>query len=205
VCYVQTARGTAISPIGGARPVERRRWHLLVAVIAVAGLTADVVTKIIAVAHLEPLNPVRLLGGLLTLRLIRNPGAAFSQGQRFTYVFAIAAIAFLLFVIIKLVPRIGHPAWAVAIGLLCAGVAGNLTDRLFRPPGVLRGHVIDFLELPYWPVFNVADMCITAAAIMIIFLSIVKGIAITGERHVRTGRRGAGDDDDHDRSPIARG
>lgn len=204
MCHVQAARGTAISQVGDARPVERRRWRLLVAVIAVAGLTADVVTKIIAVTQLEPLSPVRLLGGLLTLRLIRNPGAAFSQGQRFTYVFAIAAIVVLLFVIIKLVPRIGHPAWAVAIGLLCAGVAGNLTDRLFRPPGVFRGHVIDFLELPYWPIFNVADMCITAAAIMIMFLSIVKGIAITGERHVRTGRR-AGDDDDHDRSPIARG
>ena len=186
VCHVQAARGTAISPVGGARPIERRRWRLLVAVVAVAGLTADLVTKIIAVTQLEPLVPVRLLGGLLTLRLIRNPGAAFSQGQRFTYVFAIAAIAVLCFVIIKLVPRIGHPAWAVAIGLLCAGVAGNLTDRLFRPPGVLRGHVIDFLELPYWPIFNVADMCITAAAIMIMFLSVVKGIAITGERHVRS-------------------
>jgi signal peptidase II len=202
---VQAARGTAISPIAGAQPVERRQWRLLVAVVAVAGLTVDIVTKIIAVVHLEPLIPIRLLGGVLTLRLIRNPGAAFSQGQRFTYVFAIAGILVLAFVIIKLVPRIGHPAWAVAIGLLCAGVAGNLTDRLFRPPGVLRGHVIDFLELPYWPVFNVADICITSAAIMIIFLSIVKGIAITGERHGRAGRRGAGDDDDHDRSPIARG
>jgi signal peptidase II len=146
-----------------------------------------------------------MLGGVLTLRLIRNPGAAFSQGQRFTYVFAIAAIAVLCFVIIKLVPRIGHPAWAVAIGLLCAGVAGNLTDRLFRPPGVFRGHVIDFLELPYWPVFNVADMCITAAAIMIMFLSVVRGIAITGQHHVRPGRRGTEDDGDHDRSQIARG
>ena len=202
---VQATRGTAISQIADAQPIERRRWRLLVAVVAVAGLTVDIVTKIIAVAHLELLIPIRLLGGLLTLRLIRNPGAAFSQGQRFTYVFAIAAIVVLAFVIIKLVPRIGHPAWAVAIGLLCAGVAGNLTDRLFRPPGVLRGHVIDFLELPYWPVFNVADMCITSAAILIIFLSIVKGIAITGERHVRPGRRGTGDDDDHDRSPIARG
>jgi signal peptidase II len=202
---VQATRGTAISQIADAQPIERRRWRLLVAVVAVAGLTVDIVTKIIAVTHLEPLIPIRLLGGLLTLRLIRNPGAAFSQGQRFTYVFAIAAIVVLAFVIIKLVPRIGHPAWAVAIGLLCAGVAGNLTDRLFRPPGVLRGHVIDFLELPYWPVFNVADMCITSAAILIIFLSIVKGIAITGERHVRAGRRGTGDDDDHDRSPIARG
>jgi signal peptidase II len=179
--------------------------RLLVALVAVAGLTADLVTKIIAVTHLEPLAEVRLLGGLLTLRLIRNAGAAFSQGQRFTYVFAIAAIIVLAFVIIKLVPRIGHPAWAVAIGLLCAGVAGNLTDRLFRPPGPLRGHVIDFLELPHWPIFNVADMCITAAAIMIMFLSIVKGISITGQRHGRPGRGGMDDDDDHDRSTVARG
>ena len=179
--------------------------RLLVALVAVVGLTADLVTKIIAVTHLEPLAEVRLLGGVLTLRLIRNPGAAFSQGQRFTYVFAGAAIIVLAFVIIKLVPRIGHPAWAVAIGLLCAGVAGNLTDRLFRPPGPLRGHVIDFLELPHWPIFNVADMCITAAAIMIMFLSIVKGISITGQRHGRPGRGGTGDDDDHDRSTVARG
>jgi signal peptidase II len=139
------------------------------------------------------------------LRLVRNPGAAFSQGQHFTYVFAIAGIVVLAFVIIKLVPRIGHPAWAVAIGLLCAGVAGNLTDRLFRPPGVLRGHVIDFLELPHWPIFNVADMCITAAAVMIMFLSIVKGIGINGQRHAKAGRGDAGDDDDHDWSSIARG
>ena len=203
--YVQAARGTAITPVSGVRPIERRRWRLVVALVAVAGLTTDLVTKIIAVTQLEPLAPVRLLGGLLTLRLIRNPGAAFSQGQRFTYVFAIAAIAVLCFVIIKLVPRIGHPAWAVAIGLLCAGVAGNLTDRLFRPPGVLRGHVIDFLELPYWPIFNIADMCITAAAIMIMYRSVVKGIAITGERHGRPGRGDRGDDGDHDRSTIARG
>jgi signal peptidase II len=178
--------------------------RLIVALVAVAGLAADLVTKIIAVTQLEPLVSVRLLGGLLTLRLIRNPGAAFSQGQHFTYVFAIAGILVLSFVIIKLVPRIGHPAWAVAIGLLCAGVAGNLTDRLFRPPGVLRGHVIDFLELPHWPIFNVADMCITAAAILIMFLSIVRGINITGERHVRGGRGDTGDDD-HRRSTIARG
>jgi len=203
VCHVQAARGTAITSLSDVGPIERRRLRLLVALIAVAGLTADLVTKIIAVTHLEPLASVRLLGGLLTLRLIRNPGAAFSQGQRFTYVFAIAGIIVLAFVIIKLVPRIGHPAWAVAIGLLCAGVAGNLTDRLFRPPGPLRGHVIDFLELPHWPIFNVADMCITAAAIMIMFLSVIKGISITGQRHGRGGRGETGDD--HDRSTVARG
>jgi signal peptidase II len=205
VCYVQAARGTAITSADGARPIERRQLRLLVALIAVVGWIADLVTKIIAVSQLEPLASVRLLGGLLTLRLIRNPGAAFSQGQRFTYVFAIAGILVLTFVIIKLVPRIGHPAWAVAIGLLCAGVAGNLTDRLFRAPGVLRGHVIDFLELPHWPVFNVADMCITTAAILIMYLSIVKGISITGERHVRPARGDSGDDGDQDRSRARRG
>jgi signal peptidase II len=203
VCHLQAARGTAITSVGDVGPIERRRLRLLVALIAVAGLTADFVTKIIAVTQLEPLASVRLLGGLLTLRLIRNPGAAFSQGQRFTYVFAIAGIVVLAFVIFKLVPRIGHPAWAVAIGLLCAGVAGNLTDRLIRPPGPLRGHVIDFLELPHWPIFNVADMCITGAAIMIMFLSVVKGISITGQRHGRGGPGETGDD--HDRSTIARG
>jgi len=77
---VQAARGTAITSPGDARPIERRRFRLLVAVVAVAGLTADLVTKIVAVNQLEPLASVRLLGGLVTLRLIRNPGAAFSQG-----------------------------------------------------------------------------------------------------------------------------
>jgi signal peptidase II len=86
------------------------------------------------------------------------------------------------FVAIRLVPRLGHAGWAVALGLLGAGVAGNLADRLFRTPGIFRGHVVDFLELPYWPVFNVADMCISGAAVMIIILAMIKGVGVTGER-----------------------
>ena len=93
--------------------------------------------------------------------MIRNPGAAFSQGENFTPVFGIAAIACCSFVIFRLVPKIAHLGWAVALGLLCAGVSGNLTDRLFRRPGVLRGHVVDFFQLPHFAIFNVADMCIT--------------------------------------------
>jgi signal peptidase II len=80
------------------------------------------------------------------------------------------------------VPRLRHSGWAVALGLLCAGVAGNLTDRIFRSPGVLRGHVVDFLQLPYWPIFNVADMCITAAAVMVIVLAVVKNVGVDGRR-----------------------
>ncbi len=149
----------------------------------------DVVTKIIAVDRLDPQAPVRLLGGLLTLRLIRNPGAAFSQGENFTYVFAIAAIAVLGFVVIRLVPRLGHTGWTVALGLLCAGVAGNLSDRLFRTPGVLRGHVVDFFQLPHFAIFNVADMCITTAAVMIMILAVVKNVGLTGEHYATSEKK----------------
>jgi signal peptidase II len=156
-----------------------------------AGLAADVVTKVVVVDRLDPESPVRLLGGLLTLRLIRNPGAAFSQGPRLTYLFALAGIAVLLFVILRLVPRLGHIGWSIALGLLCAGVAGNLTDRLFRRPGVLRGHVVDFIQLPHFAIFNVADVCITSAAVLIMVLSVVKNVAVTGERYQRAGKQHA--------------
>ena len=156
-----------------------------------AGLAADVITKVVVVDRLDPESPVRLLGGLLTLRLIRNPGAAFSQGQNLTYLFALAGIGVLLFVILRLVPRLGHSGWSIALGLLCAGVAGNLTDRLFRRPGVLRGHVVDFIQLPHFAIFNVADMCITSAAVLIMVLSVVKNVAVTGERYQRAGKQQA--------------
>ena len=174
------------------------RWRQLCTAVALVGLVLDVVTKVVAVNTLQPLVPVRLLGGLLTLRLIRNSGAAFSSGERFTAVFAVAAILVLGFVLVRLIPRVGHPGWAVALGLLCAGVAGNLVDRLVRPPGVFRGHVVDFLELPHWPIFNVADMCICGAAVSIMILSVVKNVNVDG---TRAGR--ARDDEDH--QPAARG
>jgi len=125
------------------------------------------------------------MGGLVVMRLIRNPGAAFSLGESFTYVFAALAVLVLVFIVGRLVPRLGHPGWAVALGLLCAGVGGNLVDRIFREPGLLHGHVVDFLQIPYWPIFNLADMCITAAAGMIIVLAMVKNIRIDGHRYPR--------------------
>lgn len=159
--------------------------------VLIAGLSADVITKVLVVEQVDPASPVRLLGGLITLRVIRNPGAAFSQGPHLTYVFAIAGILVLLYVVLRLAPRLGHTGWAVALGLLCAGVSGNLTDRLFRQPGVLRGHVVDFIQLPHFAIFNVADMCITSAAVLIMILSVVKNVAVTGERYSRTAPRGS--------------
>lgn len=153
---------------------------MLVAVVAVLGYLIDLGTKTLALARLDPHDPPVFLGGLLTLQLIFNPGAAFSMGEDFTLVLSLVAVAALVLVLARLVPRVRTTAWAVAVGLLLAGIAGNLTDRLFRPPGPLRGHVIDFLQLPHFAIFNVADMCITGAAALIIWLSVVKQVAPDG-------------------------
>jgi signal peptidase II len=84
------------------------------------------------------------------------------------------------------VRRLRSTGWAIGLGFLMAGVLGNLTDRLFRSPGVFRGHVVDFIQLPNWPIFNVADVCINIAAGVII-LQAVRGVSIDGSRS-RAGR-----------------
>ena len=69
-------------------------------------------------------------------------------------------------------PRITSQGWLVALGLLLGGVLGNLTDRIFRHPGFLNGYVIDWIQIPHWPVFNLADSAITLAALMAFTLSL---------------------------------
>jgi signal peptidase II len=160
--------------------------RLLFALVAGIGLLVDQLSKIVAVRFLDPADPPVLLGGLLTLRLIRNPGAAFSLGESFTIVFTLLAVTVVSFVLIRLAPKIDHPGWAVALGLLVAGVSGNLMDRLLREPGFLHGHVVDFFQLPHFAIFNVADVCITSAAVLIMILAVIKNVGIDGEHYART-------------------
>jgi signal peptidase II len=148
--------------------------------VALAAYAVDLGTKVLAVEHLTGGPDRQLVGQLLVLHLTRNPGAAFSTGTEYTVLLSCVAIL-ALGVVLHLGRRVGSPLWAVALGLLLAGVAGNLTDRLFRAPGPLRGHVIDFLMLPNWPVFNVADMCINVAAVLIL-VQAFRGIRIDGRR-----------------------
>ncbi|MGI8458054.1 MAG: signal peptidase II [Propionibacteriaceae bacterium] len=188
---MQAARGTSIAPSSTTTDPRstRGRGRILFAGVALLGFVLDVVTKVLVVGFLRPGQPVPLVGDLLQLRLIRNPGAAFSLGERVTPVFAVLAFLVLIFVLVRLVPRLGHRGWGVALGLLVAGVAGNLVDRIIRPPGFLRGHVVDFLQLPHWPIFNVADTCITSAAVLIVVLAIVKNVSISGVQFPRPEKR----------------
>ncbi|MCA0253748.1 MAG: signal peptidase II [Actinobacteria bacterium] len=159
-----------------------RKFRLLAVGIAAAGIVLDQATKALAIARLDPAQPIELLGGLLTLRLIRNPGAAFSMGEEFTVVLTCIAIAALAGVSGWLLPKVRHIGWAVATGCLLAGIVGNLIDRLFREPGPFHGHVIDFLQLPHFAIFNVADMFITAAAVLVIWLSLITQVTLAGVR-----------------------
>jgi signal peptidase II len=160
----------------GRRP---RRMVLLLAV-ALCALAADIVSKVIVVATLSDREPVRLAGGLLTLRVDRNPGAAFSIGTSMTIVFTAIAVGVIVF-ILRASRRIRSGAWAVTLGLLLGGATGNLTDRLLRSPGPLRGYVVDWIQLPHWPVFNIADSCIVCGGILAVLLSGL-GLRIDGGR-----------------------
>ncbi|WP_435741527.1 signal peptidase II [Nocardioides sp. SYSU DS0663] len=154
--------------------------RILAAVVFAVLYATDVVTKVLAVEHLADRPDVEVVGDLLVLHLVRNPGAAFSTGTEYTVVLSCIAIAAVV-VVLWLLRRVGSRVWAVALGLLLAGVAGNLTDRLLREPGPLRGHVIDFLMLPNWPVFNVADICINVAAGLIL-VQAFRGVRVDGGR-----------------------
>ena len=122
----------------------------------------DFLTKNWAVAHLSS-SPRKVIGELLQFTLLRNPGAAFSAATSFTIVFTTLSI-----LVAALVIRNSHKiisrGWAVVAGLVLGGVLGNLSDRIFRSPGFLYGHVIDWIQLPHWPIFNVADSAIVVAA-----------------------------------------
>lgn len=144
---------------------------MFIAVLALALWAVDQASKAWALSNLDPDNPPAFLGGLVYFKLLFNSGAAFSMGESFTVGFTIFSFMALIGAAIFLFPR-ARGWWQITgLGLLLAGILGNLTDRLCREPGPFRGHVVDFIALPYFAVFNVADMCITGAAIVAIMLA----------------------------------
>ncbi|HEV2451093.1 MAG TPA: signal peptidase II [Streptosporangiaceae bacterium] len=157
----------------------RRRVGVL-AGVAVFVLAADIITKVVVVAKLAGHSPIRLLGGLLTLRLLRNSGAAFSIGTSLTVVFTAIAVGVIIF-ILRTARRLRSLPWAITLGLLLGGATGNLADRLFRAPGPMRGYVVDWIQLPHWPVFNLADSAIVCGGVLAVLLA-VRGLRLDGTR-----------------------
>ena len=148
--------------------------------VAAGVYAADVVSKVVVVAPLSHRPPVRLLGGLLNLMVLRNSGAAFSIGTSMTIVFTAIAVG-VIFFILRTSRRLRSLPWAVTLGLLLGGATGNLTDRILRSPGVFRGNVVDWIQLPHWPVFNVADSAIVCGGVLAVLLA-ARGFRLDGTR-----------------------
>ncbi|MGZ5405343.1 MAG: signal peptidase II [Nocardioides sp.] len=180
---MQAARGASLSDDGiqGLEPTRAgsTRLKLIFGAVALTAYVVDLVTKHLAVSRLAD-GDIPVAGEWFVLHLTRNPGAAFSTGTNYTVALSCLAVVAVT-TVLWFSRKIGDLGWAVGLGLLLGGVGGNLTDRLFREPGPMRGHVIDMFRLPNWPVFNIADMCIIAAAGLIL-LQTFRGITLDGRR-----------------------
>lgn len=166
-----------------------RRIGLLI-LVAAAGFAVDLITKVVALSTLEGREPVRTLGGAVYLQIVRNAGAAFGLATGLTWLLSLIMIAVVVAIIV-VSRKLRSPGWAVGLGLVLAGALGNLTDRIFRAPGPLHGHVVDFVSVfgpngEVWPVFNAADSAICVGGALIVLLSLLgrdyDGRSTTGRR-----------------------
>ncbi|WP_123560465.1 signal peptidase II [Kitasatospora cineracea] len=155
----------------GARVVVRRRRISLLLAVAVLAYLIDLGSKLLVVSELEGRSePIKVIGDWMTFQVIRNGGAAFGMGQAMTVLFT-AIAAGVIVVIWRIARRLYSLPWAIALGLLLGGALGNLTDRLFRSPSVFRGHVVDFISVQHFAVFNLADSAIVCGGILVVLLS----------------------------------
>ncbi len=161
-------------------PLPHRTGRLLWVVLGVAAavVALDQLSKWMVVAWLKPVGSVDVIGGFLRFVYVENPGAAFSIGINFTWIFSVIAVIVAI-VIIRTSRNLGSIAWAIALGALLGGALGNLCDRLTRPPGFGRGYVVDFIAFPHFAVFNVADMAITCSAAFMVILAL-RGVSFSG-------------------------
>lgn len=162
------------------RPRGKRRIAVLFTVAALA-YVLDLVSKIIVVAKLEHHEPIEIIGDWLRFEAIRNAGAAFGFGEAFTVIFTVIATAVIV-VIARLARKLYSLPWAIALGMLLGGALGNLTDRIFRSPGVFEGAVVDFIAPKGFAVFNLADSAIVCGGILIVLLSF-RGLDPDGTVH----------------------
>jgi signal peptidase II len=144
-------------------------------------VVVDQLIKFLVVTELKGKPAISLIGPLnadsdvsvLRFVFVSNTGAAFGLGSNFTLVISLIAIAVVIG-LSKWMLKITDPIWMIAATLLLGGALGNLVDRVIREPQVLRGYVVDFISIGKFPVFNFADICITLAAVVMIYAALTK-------------------------------
>ncbi len=173
----EASGATAVQPEPDARPGFSGRALTVLVATAVLAVALDQWVKWLSTEHLTEGRPVRILGGLIYLSLLRNSGAAFSFGSGHTWVFPVITLVVIGW-ICWMATKLRSVPWAVSLGLVLGGAFGNLADRLFRAPGPFRGHVVDMISAfaPYaekFAVFNIADSCLTVGVCLAVLLELM--------------------------------
>jgi len=194
----QPAAPVAAEPAEPTEAPPRRRRIGILLTVAAAVYALDIVTKLLVVAKLTPGVPVHVLGSILQLTYTRNSGAAFSIGWGYTAVFSLIAMG-VIFVILRLARRLYSAPWALALGLLLGGAIGNLTDRIARAPGPFRGWVVDFIQVPHFAIFNLADSAISCGGVLMVLLAF-RGLHPDGTDERAAQAADSGDSDKSDES-----
>jgi signal peptidase II len=141
---------------------------VIVGVVAIVVL--DQLTKSWAVSALAK-GPTWVIGDSVGFELTRNGGSAFSRFQGLTPILAIGAVIVTI-VLVRVLRHTTDRILVIGLTLVLGGALGNIMDRIFRAPGFMRGHVVDFVAVGWWPVFNIADSCVTIGAILLIIRSL---------------------------------
>ena len=145
-----------------------RRLTLIIAVLVLV----DQLTKSWVVSALSDGHVVHLVGSL-QFSLGYNSGIAFSQAQGMGVLVAVVALVAVV-LLVRAMLRARTPWSAYGLALIASGALGNLADRAFRGDGLLDGHVVDFIDLQWFPSFNVADSAITVGAVMLIVSMVIE-------------------------------
>ncbi|MGX6604881.1 signal peptidase II [Micromonosporaceae bacterium Da 78-11] len=192
----EAAGATAVSAPGpGTRSGFSGRAVAVLGATAVLAAAIDQWVKWLSTEHLTENEPVRILGGLVYLSLLRNRGAAFSFGEDYTWIFPVITLLVIGW-IGWMATRLRSVPWAAALGLVLGGALGNLGDRLFRAPGPFQGHVVDMISVfgPYaekFPVFNIADSCLSVGVALAVLLELT-GRQRDGSRATPRDKKAAG-------------
>ena len=148
-----------------------RRYVVTLLLVALVVVAIDRVTKIWAVDALGDGEVIVLFDPWMQLRLVYNSGAAFGFAGGYTAVITVIAIGVVV-AILRMARRLRNVWWAVALGGILGGALGNLIDRMTQEPAPFRGYVIDFIEWPGFPVWNLADAAIVGSVALIVVLSL---------------------------------
>ncbi|WP_346266605.1 signal peptidase II [Nesterenkonia sp. E16_7] len=189
-------------PQRSMRTPSRRTALIVAAALAVFAWAADQLTKIWVESTMTLGEQTEVLPPVLYWRYHLNPGAAFSMGTDYTWVFTLIMIGVLGYVAFKSRDLGGSWLWTLGLGGLAGGVAGNLTDRIFRAPSLTeegfnsfgQGHVVDFIAVPNFAIFNIADSFIVCSIIAICTMMIF-GLNLDGTREHDTAKPDAAEHD----------